>query len=308
MMSIKPTLILLCGLPASGKSTYAEYFKSNNTIILSSDKLRGELYGNINDVEHNEQVFKELYKRAKKYLLADKNVIIDATNITVKSRRKALSHFKDIDCFTQCKVFAIPYKECLARNKQRNKEVPNEAIKRMYSNFQVPFYEEGFDRIDIIREADYFTFQDMLSSHKFQKFNQKTLHHKYDLFTHSKLVFSELSKNDIVNTKNIRYIFQTCMLHDYGKLDTQEFKEGDENAHYYNHANVGCYNIMCDLRPEVNYIDDLNMLFVINYHMLPFDWNTEKTQSKWKNIFGEEKFNLLVEFNKADKIASGTEV
>ena len=42
----KPTLFCLCGLPASGKSTYAkELSKKENATIYSSDAIREELYG-----------------------------------------------------------------------------------------------------------------------------------------------------------------------------------------------------------------------------------------------------------------------
>ena len=59
---------------------------------------------------------------------------------------------------------------------------------------------------------------------------------------------------------------------------------------------------------ELQYDDELlNCLFLINYHMLPFTWKQEKTHNKWRKIFGEEKYKLLIDFNRADRIASGTE-
>lgn len=45
----------------------------------------------------------------------------------------------------------------------------------------------------------------------------------------------------------------------------------------------------------------LDCCFLINYHMMPFNWNTEKTKNKWKNIFGEEKYNMLLRFHECDK-------
>lgn len=41
----KPTMTMMVGLPASGKSTYArEIAKENNAIVLSSDAIRWELF------------------------------------------------------------------------------------------------------------------------------------------------------------------------------------------------------------------------------------------------------------------------
>ena len=63
-------------------------------------------------------------------------------------------------------------------------------------------------------------------------------------------------------------------------MTTQSFKEDDPNAHYYNHENVGAYDVLCNSYME-NYKD---IVFLINYHMLPFSWNTEKAQNKWLKI------------------------
>lgn len=41
-------------------------------------------------------------------------------------------------------------------------------------------------------------------------------------------------------------------------------------------------------------------LFIINYHMRPFDWNTPKAIQKAKNRYGEKNFQMLMEINEAD--------
>ena len=59
-------LIVLVGLPASGKSTYANTLAEiPNTIVLSSDKLRKELLGDESCQTNNQLVFDTLYRRAK---------------------------------------------------------------------------------------------------------------------------------------------------------------------------------------------------------------------------------------------------
>ena len=50
----------------------------------------------------------------------------------------------------------------------------------------------------------------------------------------------------------------------------------------------------------------LEILFYVNYHMQPFFIQSEKSEKKWKEIFGEEKYNNLLIFNECDKIGSGT--
>ena len=42
---IRPKCIILCGIPGSGKSTYAQSFEELGWVHLSSDLIRKELYG-----------------------------------------------------------------------------------------------------------------------------------------------------------------------------------------------------------------------------------------------------------------------
>ena len=84
----KPVLYMLCGLSGSGKSEYAKQLKEQlpNTYIFSSDELREELCGDINDQKHNPQVFQELHRRIKSCLKNGCNAIYDATNTKSKLR------------------------------------------------------------------------------------------------------------------------------------------------------------------------------------------------------------------------------
>lgn len=84
----KPFLIMMCGLPGSGKSTFAENsitvtsgVKQYKPVIHSSDGLRKEIYGNESTQGDANKVFGELHKRIKNDLIAGKDVIYDATCI-----------------------------------------------------------------------------------------------------------------------------------------------------------------------------------------------------------------------------------
>ena len=136
-MSKKNVLIVLGGLPASGKSTYAkEKLKSEETIVLSSDELRKELLGNESDQTNNEIVFRTLYARAKEYLQNGKNVVIDATNINIKARRGLLSNFAKMPIERIAIVFATPFEICIERDKSRKRTVGEEVIKKfLYLQF-----------------------------------------------------------------------------------------------------------------------------------------------------------------------------
>ena len=100
----KPTLYIMCGLSGSGKSTIATQIANENpnTIIVSSDAIREELTGNYEDQEHNEEVFKIFHNRIRKNLENKKNVIADATNLTMKSRRAIMMKVNGLDVRKVC--------------------------------------------------------------------------------------------------------------------------------------------------------------------------------------------------------------
>ena len=60
----KPILYVMMGLPASGKSTFAdEIATSQNATIISSDALRKEWYGDENIQGNPAKIFEEMRKR-----------------------------------------------------------------------------------------------------------------------------------------------------------------------------------------------------------------------------------------------------
>ena len=132
------------------------------------------------------------------------------------------------------------------------------------------------------------------------KFDQKNPYHNQTLEEHCDFVTEEFRKYNYPNYYNF-----AARQHDIGKMYTQIF---DENgiAHYYGHEGYGTYLLLSDYNSifrEIFYSKDeiLNMLFLINYHMLPMNWNTEKAKNKWRKIFGDYKYNLLVDFHMCDK-------
>ena len=76
---------MLCSIHGAGKSVCAEKYAKDhkNTIIHSSDALREELFGNVNDQNNNEVLFTELHRRIKADLSAGKNVIYDADHYNI---------------------------------------------------------------------------------------------------------------------------------------------------------------------------------------------------------------------------------
>lgn len=299
----KPTLNVLCGIQGSGKSTYAKNeLKYSHYKVFSSDEYRKKHP----DMDNN-NIFSLLYKELKQSLIEGKDCVLDATNITIKSRRSLLDYIQDVSCSREITIFATPYHECISRVNKRNSEgashfVPLDVVRKYMMSFEIPFYEEGWDKIYIFDYYSNYIDYDFLLDIMYN-FNQNNEHHKYNLGEHCEKTLE--ASSDTLDMWEI-YAYK---LHDIGKMFTVSIGK-DGQAHYYNHANVGAYCLLtCNidgLERELEVFEKLEILFLINYHMKPFDWKSEKSIKKWKEIFGDRKFNKLVRFNKCDRIGSGT--
>lgn len=70
-----PDLIMLVGIPASGKSSYArQNYKDYK--IYSSDELREKLFNDVNDQVHNNELFRYIHKNIIKDLKNGNNVVL----------------------------------------------------------------------------------------------------------------------------------------------------------------------------------------------------------------------------------------
>lgn len=301
-------VILMVGLSGSGKTLKTGFLsEKNNAIIISSDEIRKELFNDEADQTHNAEVFAELHKRMRDNILNGQNVIIDATNLTMKSRRQTIEHIKNtkVPCEIIAYVMTKSFNACVVNDRNRKRTVGKEVIAQQRKKFQLPFYEEGIDKIIL----ENYIKRDNTSQENFETiiysmegFDQKNKHHKYDLFTHCYKTYQLLEEANADPSLKV-----AGLLHDIGKMETQEIK-ADGNCGYQFHANIGAYNLLSELKFDIPnpFNRLLEVLFYINYHMLPQDWKEEQTKEKYADIFGKEKYDNLLLFHKCDKIASGT--
>ena len=286
-------LFMLVGLPASGKSTCGKRLaESEDALIVSSDEVRKELLGNENDQTNNEDVFKEVENRIIKGL-KERNVIYDATNISFKKRLNFLQRIKNAEKIAI--IIATPYDECIERNNKRERKVPEDVIKRMYYNFYIPQYYEGFDEIRIYFNTDriYWTY-DLLK--KLDKVSQDNPHHTLTIGKHCR-------KTAILLNDDMSIV---GLLHDIGKAETKTFMNTKgiktEIAHYYHHENVSAYMSLfyTDRRNEEKQLEIANL---IQWHMLLHKELSEKTIEKYKKLLGEKTWLKLKLLYNADILA-----
>lgn len=299
----RPTLTMLCGLPGSGKSTYAKQLSDEtNAIICSSDATRRELFGNENLQENNDTVFKRLHSRIKENLKNGHDVIYDATNIHSKRRRAFLSELRRIKCVKQCVIISTPFQMCCEQNKWRDRIVPYEVIKRMYINWNTSYWFEGWDQIEIKFPTDYefSCIENWVREH--MGYNQDNPYHSCTLGQHSNLCGEKLKDNTV--------LYYAGLLHDCGKPFTKSFvnSKGEETtvAHYYQHHCCGSYDSLFFNYPS--HINRIDVSLLINLHMLPYFWEHdekygEKTMLKYRKLWGEALFEKVMILHEADKMS-----
>lgn len=156
-------LIVMCGCPASGKSTWIkeELQKTHYTVtVVSRDFIRFSML-NANDEYFSKEtkVFSRFCEDisnalANKYIDI---VIADATHLHRASRTKLLSNIKiPKDCVIEAVCLETPLEECIERNESRTglAKVPQSALIDMYENYCRPSFNEGFDCIRVF-SGDY---------------------------------------------------------------------------------------------------------------------------------------------------------
>lgn len=151
-----PTLIMLVGLPCSGKSTEVQYLqRCFDAVVLSTDdfiearaKQLKTTYNKIFDATIGEATF-DMEKRLQEAVSQRKSIIWDQTNLTPASRKKKLAQVPN-DYYPMAYVFNTEFEEILNRNEERGKKgklIPYDVLQKMKKQYKVPSKEEGFKEV-----------------------------------------------------------------------------------------------------------------------------------------------------------------
>jgi len=135
------TVIILRGLPASGKSTYARKLLDENLGAykrLNKDELRLMLDNNHHTTNNEKFIEKVRDMMLVEVLLDGKHVIVDDTNLSdrpverIKNVVRKFNTDHNQQVRVEIKEMNVSLEECLERDKSREKRVGDEVILKMH--------------------------------------------------------------------------------------------------------------------------------------------------------------------------------
>ena len=133
-------VLLLRGLPASGKSTYAKELvsKDHNWVRVNKDDLRAMMNGGVFSGKLEKQIVRIERKLAEDALKIGKSVVIDDTNFNPDHeeyfRRLAKMYMEEFEV----KFFDTPLEVCIERDNKRPNGVGEAVIRKMYDQYLQP--------------------------------------------------------------------------------------------------------------------------------------------------------------------------
>ncbi len=138
-----PTLIVLMGLPGTGKSYVSEYLRQKyGFVILSGEEITTQLFGTekVSGKEYV-QVYKIIRQKASELLSQGKSVVIDGTNLKQMFRQQIYDEVK-------CDKLVLIYlktddKTALDRISKRQNSCSPETYDKFKSQIEEPSVDEN---------------------------------------------------------------------------------------------------------------------------------------------------------------------
>lgn len=137
-----PTLVVMCGLAGSGKSTHI-HSRFSNYEVISLDAIREELYGDMSIQGDPNEVKRVAIEKMRVLFRQKKNVVYDATNYRIDFRTKVTSLAKNYGYYTKIFMISNHVEACVQNTASRDRDVPRYVIEDQFNSFQFPSLAES---------------------------------------------------------------------------------------------------------------------------------------------------------------------
>ncbi len=156
---MRQKVIILIGIPASGKSSLARQLSHQGAAnLISTDLIRAEIFGCASIQGNWSEILTQIKLRFEQSFIDQKTVIYDATNCQPLHRQEIMALSKTVGYETIWGIWLnMPLWICLERNSRRPHPVPESAIIEMHKSLlrQAPSLDEGFEQLMIKNEAEF---------------------------------------------------------------------------------------------------------------------------------------------------------
>jgi predicted kinase len=128
-------LLMLKGLPASGKSTYAKKLASDGWVRVNKDDLRSMLHAGKWSPNNEKQVLQIRDQIISDSLFSGKSVVVDDTNLSPNHKTRLQELAVKYGATFETKYFDVSPEECIKRDLGRPTSVGAKVIMSMYNQF-----------------------------------------------------------------------------------------------------------------------------------------------------------------------------
>lgn len=133
-------VVLLCGLPGSGKDTWVATHRAGVPVV-SLDDLRDAL--DVDPRDNQGAVVTAAKERARVLLRARTPFVWNATNVTRQRRAELVSLFADYGARVRLVYVEAPWETLRRQNRERARKVPEAVISGMIDRWEVPVASEA---------------------------------------------------------------------------------------------------------------------------------------------------------------------
>lgn len=140
----KNDVIMLCGLPGTGKETYIQKYY-NDWEIVSLDNIRRAHKIAPQNAKANGKVLQLAKEKMKTYLRKQQSFVFNATNIIQQLRGQWIDLFVTYGAKVKIVYLEVPYTQLMQQNRNREHVVPTKVIEKMIKKLEIPSLVEAHE-------------------------------------------------------------------------------------------------------------------------------------------------------------------